>query len=160
MSYGLPPNAEQATLRYFHLRKANAHHHPPEVFLTEASIPRAGRVNDVVGRSLGGCNHQDEKPTGHPGLRPWGSGPGLCGFTGGPVITGAGLDPSCAPAGIPSSSSDGEGCWGRGTARTQTVVGVVVVRVVAVPVGRAAVMRVVEPGTAAQQLGDPPSSSV
>jgi hypothetical protein len=27
MSYGLPPNAEQATLRYFHLRKANSRHH-------------------------------------------------------------------------------------------------------------------------------------
>jgi hypothetical protein len=76
----------------------------------------------------------------------------------GEPITGAGLDPSCAPAGIPSNGSDGEGCWGRGTAAgTQADVGVVVVRVVAVPVGGAAVVRFVEPGAAAQQLGDPPS---
>jgi len=75
-----------------------------------------------------------------------------------PVITGAGLDPSCAPAGIPSNGSDGEGCWGGGTAAgTQADVGVVVVRVVAVPVGGAAVVRVVDPRATAQQLGDPPS---
>jgi hypothetical protein len=29
------------------------------------------------------------------------------------VITGAGLDPSCTPAGIPPNGSHGEGCWGR-----------------------------------------------
>lgn len=28
---------------------ANAHHHPYKVFLAEGNIPRAGRVNDVVG---------------------------------------------------------------------------------------------------------------
>jgi hypothetical protein len=76
-----------------------------------------------------------------------------------PVITGAGLDPSCAPTAIPCGGSDGEGCWGRGTARTQTDVGVVVVRVVAVPEGGAGVVRVVEPGAAAQQLGDLPTHS-
>ncbi len=58
-----------------------------------------------------------------------------------PAITGAGLDPSCAPTAIPCGGSDGEGCWGRGTARTQTDVGVVVVRVVAVPEGGAALWR-------------------
>jgi hypothetical protein len=76
--------------------------------------------------------------------------------TGAP-ISGAGLDPSCAPAGIPSSGSDGEGCWGEETAGANAVVGVDVGRVVAVPVGGAAVVRFVEPGAAAQQLGDPPS---
>ncbi len=84
-------------------------------------------------------------PPDQPGHQAWGSGRHLCGFTGMPVITGAGLDPSCTPAGIPSSGSHGEGCWGGGTARTQTVVGVVVVRVV-------------DPRAAAQQRGDPPSS--
>jgi len=57
-----------------------------------------------------------------------------------PVITGAGLDPSCAPAAIPCDGSDGEGCWGRGRAGKQTDVGVVVVRVVAVPEGGAGVV--------------------
>jgi hypothetical protein len=64
----------------------------------------------------------------------------------GPVITGAGLDPSCTPAGIPPSGSDGEGCWGEETAGANAVVGVDVGRVVAVPVGGAAVVRFVEPG--------------
>ena len=73
------------------------------------------------------------------------------------MITGAGLDPSCTPAGIPPSGSDGEGCWGEETAGANTVVGVDVGRVVAVPVGGAAVVRFVEPGAPAQQLGDPPS---
>ena len=75
----------------------------------------------------------------------------------GSPITGAGLDPSGAPAGIPSSGSDGEGCWGEETAGANAVVGVDVGRVIAVPVGGAGVVRFVEPGTAAQQLGDPPS---
>ena len=75
----------------------------------------------------------------------------------GPVISGAGLDPSSAPAGIPSCGSDGEGFWGEETAGAHAVVGVDVGRVVAVPVGGAAVVRFVEPGAAAQQLGDPPS---
>jgi hypothetical protein len=74
-------------------------------------------------------------------------------------ITGAGLDPSCAPAGIPSSGSDGEGCWGRETAGTDAHSGIEVVRVVAVPHGRAGVVRIVDPGAAAQQLNDPPSSA-
>jgi hypothetical protein len=75
----------------------------------------------------------------------------------GPVITGAGLDPSCTPAVIPPSGSDGEGCWGEETVGANAVVGVDVGRVVAVPVGGAAVVRFVEPGATAQQLGDPPS---
>jgi len=74
-------------------------------------------------------------------------------------ITGAGLDPSCAPAGIPSSGSDGEGCWGRETAGTDAHIGIEVVRVVAVPEGGAGVDRIVDPGPAAQQLNDPPSPS-
>jgi hypothetical protein len=74
-------------------------------------------------------------------------------------ITGAGLDPSCTPAGIPSNGSDGEGCWGRETAGTDADVGVVVVRIVAVPHGRTAVVGIVDPGAAAQQLNDPPSTS-
>ena len=37
------------------------------------------------------------------------------------LITGAGLDPSGAPAGIPCSGSDGEGCWGRQTTRKPTL---------------------------------------
>jgi len=72
-------------------------------------------------------------------------------------ITGAGLDPSCTPVGIPSSGSDGEGCWGEETAGAKTNVGVDVGRVIAVPVGGAAVVRFVEPGATAQQLGNPPS---
>jgi hypothetical protein len=47
--------------------------------------------------------------------------------------------------------------------RTPTVVlrqsGIEVVRVVAVPQGRAGVVRIVNPGAAAQQLNDPPSTS-
>ncbi len=77
-------------------------------------------------------------------------------------ITGAGLDPrvcdpSGAPAGIPSNGSDGEGCWGGETAGTDAHIGIEVVRVVAVPEGGAGVVRIVDPGLAAQQLGDPPS---
>jgi hypothetical protein len=72
-------------------------------------------------------------------------------------ITGAGLDPSCAPAGIPSNGSDGEGCWGGEAAGTDANVGVVSVRVVAVPEGGAGVVRIVDPRAPAQQLGDPPS---
>jgi hypothetical protein len=75
----------------------------------------------------------------------------------GSPITGAGLDPSCTPAGIPSSGSDGEGCWGEETAGANADVGTDVGRMVAVPVGGAAVVRFVEPGTAAQQLGNLPS---
>jgi hypothetical protein len=80
----------------------------------------------------------------------------------GSPITGAGLDPrvcvpSGAPAGIPSNGSDGEGCWGGEAAGTDANVGVVSVRVVAVPEGGAGVVRIVDPRAAAQQLGDPPS---
>ena len=75
------------------------------------------------------------------------------------TITGAGLDPSCTPAGIPSSGSDGEGCWGGEAAGTDANVGVVSVRVVAVPEGGAGVVRIVDPRAAAQQLGDPPSTA-
>ena len=35
----------------------------------------------------------------------------------GSPITGAGLDPSSTPAGIPSNGSDGEGCWGGSSSR-------------------------------------------
>jgi len=73
------------------------------------------------------------------------------------VWTLGSVDPSCTPAGIPSNSSDDEGCWGGETAGTETNGVVGVARVVAVPDGGAAVMRVVEPGAAAQQPGDPPS---
>jgi hypothetical protein len=41
---------------------ANAHHHPPEAFLAEGDTPRTGRVNDVVGQSLGGMT-SGKKPT-------------------------------------------------------------------------------------------------
>jgi hypothetical protein len=75
----------------------------------------------------------------------------------GSPITGAGLDPSCTPAGIPSNGSDGEGCWGGETAGTDANVGVDIVRVVAVPEGGAGVVRIVDPRAPAQQLGDPPS---
>ena len=74
-----------------------------------------------------------------------------------PVITGAGLDPSCTPAGIPSNGSDGEGCWGGEAAGTDANVGVDIGRVVAVPEGGAGVVRIVDPRAPAQQLGDPPS---
>jgi hypothetical protein len=78
-------------------------------------------------------------------------------------ITGAGLDPrvcdpSCTPVGIPSNSSDGEGCWGRETAGTDAHRGIEVVRVIAVPHGCAGVDWIVDPGPAAQQLNIPPSS--
>lgn len=49
MPYGLPPNAEHATLRSF--RKANAHHHPPEISLVLVTFSASGWVHDVV-RSL------------------------------------------------------------------------------------------------------------
>jgi hypothetical protein len=75
----------------------------------------------------------------------------------GSPITGAGLDPSGTPAGIPSNGSDGEGCWGGETAGTDANVGVDIVRMVAVPEGGAGVVRIVDPRAAAQQLGDPPS---
>jgi hypothetical protein len=75
----------------------------------------------------------------------------------GSPITGAGLDPSCTPAGIPSNGSDGEGYWGGETAGTDANVGVDIVRVVAVPEGGAGVVRIVDPRAPAQQLGDPPS---
>jgi hypothetical protein len=74
-------------------------------------------------------------------------------------ISGTGLDPSCAPAGIPSNGSDGEGCWGDNTeAETDVVVAVVLVPPVAL--GRSAVPRVVDPRAAAQQLGDPPRLTI
>jgi len=47
----------------------------------------------------------------------------------------SGLDPSGAPAGIPSNGSEGEGCWGEEAAGANAVVGVDVDRVIAVPVG-------------------------
>ena len=72
-------------------------------------------------------------------------------------ITGAGLDPSGAPGGIPSTGSDGKGCWGEETAGAHADIGVDVARMVAVPEGGATVVRIVDPGAAAQQLGDPPS---
>jgi hypothetical protein len=75
-------------------------------------------------------------------------------------LTGAGLDPSCTPAGIPSNGSDGEGCWGEETAGANADVGVGVVRVIAVPVGGATVVGIVDPGTTAQQLNDPPTGTV
>ena len=58
----------------------------------------------------------------------------------GSPITGAGLGPwVCAPfftpAGIPSSGSEGEGCWGEEAAGANAVVGVDVDRVIVVPVG-------------------------
>ena len=112
---------------------------------------------------LDGHQFQNRKPTGFRVMRPGGSGLLLCGSAGRPrpitgaPITGAGLDPSCTPAGIPSNSSDDEGCWGSETAGAETNGVVGVARVVAVPDGGAAVMRVVEPGATAQQLGDPPS---
>ena len=90
-------------------------------------------------------------------MRPGAVGGACADSPAGPVITGAGLDPSCTPAGIPPNGSHGEGCWGEETAGANTVVGVDVGRVVAVPVGGAAVVRFVEPRAAAQQLGDPPS---
>ena len=37
------------------------------------------------------------------------------------AITGAGLDPSCAPDGFPSTGSDDEGCWGRQQTRKPTL---------------------------------------
>jgi hypothetical protein len=77
----------------------------------------------------------------------------------GSPITGAGLDPSSTPAGIPSNGSDGEGCWGGEAAGTDANVGVDIVRVVAVPEGGAGVVRIVDPRGPAQQLGDPPSSA-
>ena len=82
----------------------------------------------------------------------------------GSPITGAGLDPwvydpSCAPVGITSNGSDGEGCWGRETAGTDADVGVDIVRVVAVPEGGAGIVRIVDPRAPTQQLDDPPSTS-
>ena len=53
----------------------------------------------------------------------------------GSPITGAGLDPSGTPAGIPSNGSDGGGCWGEETAGANAVVGVDIGRVIAVPSG-------------------------
>ena len=66
-------------------------------------------------------------------------------------ITGAGLDPSCTPVGIPSNSSDGEGCWGRETAGTDAHIGVEEARALADPHGRTGVPRTEDPGPAALQ---------
>jgi hypothetical protein len=88
-------------------------------------------------------------------LGPGSTPPALCGPELEGRITGAGLDPSGTPAGFPANGSGGEGCWGEAADAEPNVV-VEVGRVVAVPVGRAAVVGFVEPGAAAQQLGDPP----
>jgi hypothetical protein len=77
---------------------------------------------------------------------------------GGP-ISGTGLDPSGAPAGIPSNGSDEEGCWGE-TTEAETDVVVAVVQVPPVPIGRSAVPGIVVPRAAAQQLGDPPQFTI
>jgi hypothetical protein len=65
----------------------------------------------------GGC----ERPAkAHQAAQVWGRGAvgrGCADRAAGPPITGAGLDPSCTPAGIPSSGSDGEGCWGGRSSR-------------------------------------------
>jgi hypothetical protein len=82
-------------------------------------------------------------------------------------ITGAGLDPWVWTLGsvtllvrplesLPAALTV-KGAGGEETAGTDTDVGDVVVRVVAVPHGRSAVVGIVDPGTAAQQLTDPPS---
>ena len=142
--------------------------------LTAASSrsPCQGRTMERPGAEhrwrVGSWRESRESPPGDPGLWPGAVGRcctdrrlqarGMPGFQESP-ITGAGLDPSCTPAGIPSNGSDGEGCWGRETAGADADVGVVVVRVVAVPVGGAAVVGIVDPGAAAQQLNDPPSTS-
>ncbi len=49
-----------------------------------------------------------------------------------------------------------KGAGGGETAGTDANVGVDIVRVVAVPEGGAGVVRIVDPGPAAQQLNDPP----
>jgi hypothetical protein len=71
----------------------------------------------------GGC----ERPAkAHQAAQVWGRGAvgrGCADRAAGPPITGAGLDPSCTPAGIPSNGSDGEGCWGeKQPGRTPTLV--------------------------------------
>ena len=59
----------------------------------------------------------------------------------------------------PEGSSTKKGAWGGEAAGTDANVGVVSVRVVAVPEGGAGVVRIVDPRAAAQQLGDPPSTA-
>jgi hypothetical protein len=114
------------------------------VGVSAAKAHRVTRVARAVGQWAGAVRIVRSWVRGRPDLRL-------------SPITGAGLDPSGTPAGIPSNGSDGEGCWGKETAGANTVGGVDVGRVVAVPVGGAAVVRFVEPGAAAQQLGNPPS---
>jgi len=80
----------------------------------------------------------------------------------GSVILGSvilrGLLLESLPAALTVKGAGGE----KQPGRTPTVVlrlsGIEVVRVVAVPQGRAGVVRIVDPGPAAQQLNDPPSS--
>ena len=90
---------------------------------------------------------------------PWRHPTGAVRIPAGAGITGAGLDPSGTPADLPANGSGGEGCWGEAADAEPNGV-VVVGRVVAVPVGRAAVVGFVEPGAAAQQLGDPPDGKL
>jgi hypothetical protein len=126
-----------------------------------AARPCGGRGSCRQPQVRGRCGGRERAAKAHQATQVWGRGAvGRCcaDRAAGPPITGAGLDPSCTPDGIPSNGSDGEGCWGGEAAGTDANVGVDVVRVVAVPEGGAAVVRFVEPGAAAQQLGDPPST--
>ena len=89
-------------------------------------LRRAG-VTQQEGGAAGGLGHGRGKRGAGPVAA--GTGPGASGAPPGAVriggrsrpITGAGLDPSCAPAGIPSNGSDAEGCWGRQTTRNPTL---------------------------------------
>ncbi|NEO86181.1 MAG: hypothetical protein F6J87_18280 [Spirulina sp. SIO3F2] len=70
-------------------------------------------------------------------------------------IAGTGLDSSGTPNGFPSASSGFEECWGVAHyTKTNGVVDVIARIVVANR--RAAIPRIVVPGTAPQQLGCPP----
>ncbi len=145
------------------IRSATRSSQPPRIHAPAGVDPRGGalrRGSGVLKRKSPPC---------HPGLGAAGQWAGAVRIVRSrgrgrpaprwPPITGAGLDPPCAPAGIPSNGSDGEGCWGGETAGTDADVGGVVARVSAVPEGGAGVVRIVDPRAPAQQLNDPPSPS-
>ncbi len=70
------------------------------------------------------CRAEKKGADPAPMARPWADGapPGAVRISErSRLISGVGLDPSCAPVGIPSNGSDAEGCWGRQTTRNPTL---------------------------------------
>ena len=110
----------------------NAHHHPSARNCGETPLHfLPGRVHLLRGNPVVRRGKDKKAHLTSQVMRPRGVCGSCADSPAGPVITGAGLDPSSAPAGIPSNGSDGEGCWGEETAGANAVVGVDVGRAVA-----------------------------